>query len=98
MRKALSPRELGFAKRNHNRLAKALREEPDVRTFRRVQAVLMVAEDHDMATAAHLTGFSRRSLYYFVARYLGARDEQPCATKRVAGVQSSHIRLRMRAS
>ncbi len=74
MRKALSSRELGFTKRDHNRLAKALREEPDVRTFRRVQAVLMVAEDHDMATAAHLTGFSRRSLYRFVARYLGARD------------------------
>ncbi len=74
MRKALSPRELGFTKRDHRRLAKALREESDVRTFRRVQAVLMVVEEYDLATTAHLTGFSQRSLYRFVSRYLGARD------------------------
>lgn len=35
MRKALSPRELGFTTRDHLKLAKALREETDVRTFRR---------------------------------------------------------------
>jgi transposase len=74
MRKALSPRELGFTKRDYNRLSKALREETDVRTFRRLQAVLMVAEEHDLAMTAHLTGFSQRSLYRFVNRYLEARD------------------------
>lgn len=74
MRKALSPRELGVAKRDLYRLAKAMREETDVRTFRRLQAVLMVGEEHDLATTAHLTGFSQRSLYRFVSRYLGARD------------------------
>ncbi len=74
MRKALTPRELGFTKRDHQRLAKALREETDVCTFRRLQAVLMVAEEHDLATTAHLTGFSQRSLYRFVGRYLGTRD------------------------
>jgi len=74
MRKALSPRELGFTKRAYNRLSKALREETDVRTFRRLQAVLMVAAEHDLAMTAHLTGCSQRSLYRFVNRYLEARD------------------------
>lgn len=74
MRKALSPRELGFTTRDRLRLAKALREETDVRTFRRLQAVFIIAEEHDLATTARLTGFSQRSLYRFVSRYLGARD------------------------
>ena len=74
MRKALSPRELGFTKRDHARLAKALRDESEVRTLRRLQAVFMVAEEHDSATTAHLTGFSQRSLYRFVSRYLAAHD------------------------
>jgi transposase len=82
MRKALSPAELGFSKHDQRRLTKALREEPDVRTFRRLQAVLLIAEGHDWATTAHLTGLSQRSLYRLISRYLEAhqaialRDEE----------------------
>ena len=82
MRRTLSPAELGFSKRDQQRLAKALRTETDTRTLRRVQAVRLVAEGYDLTTAAHLTGFSQRSLYRFVSRYLDAhqttalRDEQ----------------------
>lgn len=74
MRKALSPADLGFSRRDRQRLMKALREEADVQTFRRLQAVLFVAEGHDLATTAHLTGFSQRSLYRFVNRYLGVHQ------------------------
>lgn len=82
MRKALDPAGLGFAKRDRRRLTRALREESDARTLRRLQAVLLVAEGHDFATSARLTGFSQRSLYRFVGRYLDAhqvsalRDEE----------------------
>ncbi len=32
----------------------------------------LVAEGYDLSTAAHLTGFSQRSLYRFISRYLNA--------------------------
>jgi transposase len=85
MRKALSPAELGFGKRDHQRLAKALRQEADVRTFRRSQAVLLVAEGQDWATASHVTGFSQRSLYRFVSRYLGAHQTTALRDRSRAG-------------
>ncbi len=47
MRRTLSPAELGFIKRDHQRLAKALRTETDTRTLRRLQAVRLVAEGYD---------------------------------------------------
>lgn len=90
MRKALGPAGLGFTKRDRRRLTGALREESDARTLRRLQAVLLVAEGHDFATAARLTGFSRRSLYRFVSRYLDAhqvsalRDEERSGRPAVA--------------
>lgn len=74
MRKALSPAALGFTKRDGRRLTGALREESDARALRRLQAVLLVAEGHDLTTSARLTGFSRRSLYRFVNRYLDAHQ------------------------
>ena len=74
MRRTLSPAELGFSKRDHLRLTKALRTETDPRTLRRLQAVRLVAEGYDLTTAAHLTGFSQRSLYRFVSRYLNAHQ------------------------
>ena len=74
MRRILSPAELGFSKRDQQRLAKALHTETDPRTLRRLQAVRLVAEGYDLSTAAHLTGFSQRSLYRFVGRYLDAHQ------------------------
>jgi hypothetical protein len=62
MRKALNPAEIGFTHRDHQRLQKAPREETELRTFRRVQAVLLMAEGCALAMIAHLTGFSLRSL------------------------------------
>lgn len=74
MRRSPSPTELGFSKRDQQRLAKALRTESDARTLRRLQAVRLVAEGYELSEAAHLTGFSRRSLYRFVSRYLDAHQ------------------------
>ena len=90
MRKAPSPAELGFTKRDYGRLTAALRQEADVRAFRRLQAVLLVAEGHGLAATAHLTGFSQRSLYRFINRYLDAhqttalRDEDRAGRPAVA--------------
>lgn len=74
MRRALTATELGFSKRDQHQLAQALRTETDVRTLRRLQAVRLVAAGSELATAAHLTGFSQRSLYRFVSRYLQAHQ------------------------
>lgn len=74
MRRPLNLAELGFSKRDQQRLARALRTETDARTLRRLQAVRLVAEGYDLATAARLTGFSQRSLYRFVSRYLAAHQ------------------------
>jgi transposase len=90
MRKALGHGELGFTKSDRRRLTKALREEADARTVRRLQAVVLVAEGHDLATSAHLTGFSQRSLYRFISRYLDThqvtslRDEERTGRPAVA--------------
>lgn len=90
MRKARDPVELGFTKSDHRRLMKALREEADARMVRRLQAVLLVADGYDFATSAHLTGFSQRSLYRFVSRYLAVhqastlRDEERTGRPAVA--------------
>ena len=97
MRKAVSPAELGFSKRDVRRLEKALGEESDLRTFRRLQAVLLIAEGHDRTTAAHMTGFSQRSLYRHVSRYLQAhqagslrdhvRDGRPAVAKQITAAR-----------
>jgi len=85
MRKALAPAELGFNQRDRRRLTQALREEADPRALRRLQAVLLVAEGQDMAASAHLTGFSPRSLYRFVNRYLDARQAGVLCDQQRAG-------------
>jgi transposase len=47
--------------------------------------VLLVAEGHDRATAAHLTGLSQRSLYRLVSRYLEAHQAEPLCDEDRAG-------------
>ncbi len=85
MRRALSPAELGFSKHDHQRLAKALRTETEARTLRRLQAVRLVAAGYDLTTAAHLTGFSQRSLYRFVSRYLKAHQTTALSDEKHTG-------------
>jgi transposase len=70
MRIAKGPAELGFTRYDRPRLKKALRGATEVRAFRRVQAVLMIAEGRPVAEVAHITCASRRSVYGWLRKYL----------------------------
>ncbi len=66
----MSPVELGFDLRDQHHLSKALSQASQVRIFRRIQAVLLVAEGRSFAEAAQITALSLRSVYNLVNRYL----------------------------
>jgi transposase len=70
MRKSLSPSARGFNARDRQRLSKALTEVTEARVFRRIQAVLLVAEGRLPAEVAHLTGLNLQSVYNQLRRYL----------------------------
>ena len=70
MRKPADPSELGFSHHDRQRLARALNQAQEARLFRRLQAVLLVAEGHGVAEVAHLTGLGHSSIYYLRDRYL----------------------------
>lgn len=70
MRKSLSPSELGFNARDRQRLSNALAQTVEARVFRRIQAVLLVAEGRSFAEVAQITGLSSRSVYHLVDCYL----------------------------
>lgn len=70
MRTAKGPAELGFTRYDRPRLTKALRGANEVRDFRRLQAVLLVARGHPIAEVAQITCVSRRSVYTWLGRYL----------------------------
>ncbi len=66
----MSPAELGFNAWDRRRLSQAAAQAVEARVFRRLQAVLLVAEGHHFDEAAQITGLSRRTVYYLVDRYL----------------------------
>src|SRR4051812_2448927 len=70
MRTAKSPTELGFTRPDAPRLKKALRGATDARDFRRLQAVLLVAQGRPVAEVARIACASRRSVYGWLRRYL----------------------------
>jgi transposase len=70
MRRTRTPNELGFDHHDRQRLARALRRATDVRTYRRVQAVLLVARGHPAPEVARLTGAKAAAIYDWVRRYL----------------------------
>jgi transposase len=70
MKRALTPMELGFIRRDERQLSIALKETNQAREFRRIQAVLLVAEGHRVADAAHITTLSQSTIYYLLHRYL----------------------------
>lgn len=74
MRRPLSPSELGFTARDRKRLRQALAIIDDLRLFRRLQAVLLVADGSSCAEAASITGLSVRSVYHLVGQYLAAHS------------------------
>lgn len=74
MRRPLSPSELGFTAHHRRRLRRALVEADDVRLFRRLQAVMLVAGGSPVAEAAALAGLSPRTAYHLTGQYLRAHS------------------------
>jgi transposase len=70
MRKAKSPSERGFDRYDKRRLTRALRRVTDARTYRRVQAVLLVAQGRTVPEAAQITGAQPWSVYGWVRTYV----------------------------
>ncbi|HZC00959.1 MAG TPA: helix-turn-helix domain-containing protein, partial [Gammaproteobacteria bacterium] len=70
MRKSLSPSERGFNARDWQHLSQVLTQAVEARLFRRIQAVLLVAEGRTFVETAHITGLSRQAVYKLVHRYL----------------------------
>lgn len=70
MRKSLSPAERGFNSRDRQRLSKALTEVVEARVFRRIQAVLLVAEGRTPVEVSRITGLNLPSVYNQIRRYL----------------------------
>jgi transposase len=63
-----SPRGV-FSRRDQRRLAETLKQTSDVRLFRRLQAVLRVAEGDSIGSVARLIKVSRRSVHRWVQVY-----------------------------
>lgn len=71
MRRAKGPSELGFTHHDRRRLRRALKQTHDARAFRRIQAVLLVAEGWPVPEVAHSTSASPRAVYQWLDWYLG---------------------------
>jgi transposase len=63
-------RQPSFSGHDRRRLATTLRQTSDVRLFRRLQAVLRVAEGDSISATARTLRFSRRSVQRWVEGYL----------------------------
>src|SRR5262245_27666754 len=64
MRRARTPHELGFDRYDRRRLAHALQRATDLRLFRRLQAVLLVARGWAVSAVALLTGAKANAIYW----------------------------------
>src|SRR3954454_2163049 len=70
MRTAKGPHELGLSHNDRRRLKQALRSATDARDFRRLQAVLLVAQGRSIADVAQVAFVSSRSIYAWLGKYL----------------------------
>lgn len=74
MGRTRTPNELGFDHHDRQRLAHALRRATAVRTYRRLQAVFLVARGHSVPEAAEFAGAKPAAVYNWVGRYLRTRQ------------------------
>src|SRR5262245_25731130 len=70
MRRTRTPHELGFDHYDRQRLARTLQRATDLRFFRRVQAVLLVARGWAVVEVARLTAATPDAIYHWVRLYL----------------------------
>ena len=75
MRRARTPHELGFDQYDRQRLARAFQRATNLRSFRRLQAVLLVARGLPIPEVAQITGAKPNAIYDWVRLYL--RTHQP---------------------
>jgi len=75
MQRANRASKHGFDSSDRRRLAQALERAPDVRTFRRLQAVLLLAQGWAVQDVARVTGARRWAICAWRRRYL--RTHQP---------------------
>jgi transposase len=81
MRPARTPADLGLDQHDRRRLARAADACPDARTFRRLQAVLLVARGRAVPEVADLTGLKPWAVYAWVRRYLAGRRPEDLADR-----------------
>jgi transposase len=75
MRRARTSHELGFDQYDRQRLARALARATDLRFFRRVQAVLLLARGFSIPEAAQITATKTNAVYRWLRLYV--RTHQP---------------------
>jgi transposase len=85
MRRARDPKELGFDQHDRQRLARALPRAPDVRTYRRLQAVLLVARGLAVPEVTAITAARPEAVYAWVRRYLRTHQPESLADARRSG-------------
>src|SRR5829696_2848294 len=73
MRSARTPDELGLDQYDRQRLAHALARATDLRFFRRVQAVLLLARGFSIPEAARVTAAKPNAVYRWLRVYLRTR-------------------------
>jgi transposase len=98
MRKRQHPAEMGFTPFDRRRLRKALGDTRDASTYQRLQAVLLVALGYAIDEIAQIVHCSRRSIYFWLQRYLGAHriedlQHQPGAGRPSVAADLTKVRL-----
>jgi len=98
MRKRPYPAARGFTPSDRRRLRKALEGTRDASTYQRLQAVLLVALGYAIDEIAQIVHCSRRSIYFWLQRYLGARriedlQHQPGAGRPAVAADLTKARL-----
>lgn len=76
MRPTQTPDEFGFVPRDSDRLRSALSQIQDVRHYRRVQAVLLVAQGYAPVEVVRMTDSWRWALYSWIRRFVRRHDPQ----------------------
>jgi transposase len=84
---------VGLGGRDRKRLAAALEAAREARVYRRVEALLLVAEGHSVAEAARHCHVDRSSVHRWLARYGAGRDATALADRPRGGRPRQSSRL-----
>jgi transposase len=74
MRRARTPDELGLDRSDRRRSERALARATDLRSFRRLQAILLVARGLPVPEVARITGAEPDAVYHWLRLYLRAHE------------------------